>query len=267
MEKNPGDSILLLRRDFIRKSSKILTSYNITAKPIANGSYGSVHICTHILTHEKRAVRIIPRYKLKNAASFLNEIEILKLVDHPHIIRMYEWFEDPQNIYIVTDLCEGGELFGKIIDVKHFTEQVAAKLFYDMMHAVNYCNEKKICHKDLKPENFMFSIKDDLRSIKLIDFGFAEIFEDPSKLLYNIEIGRITMKARVGTAYYIAPEIIQGKYDEKCDVWSMGVILYVLICGAPPFYGRNDREVLESVKRGKYKFDRIFNNYISSNLG
>eukprot|EP00826_Nyctotherus_ovalis_P019615 TRINITY_DN1606_c0_g1_i2.p1 TRINITY_DN1606_c0_g1~~TRINITY_DN1606_c0_g1_i2.p1 ORF type:complete len:240 (-),score=66.85 TRINITY_DN1606_c0_g1_i2:74-793(-) len=214
--------IALNRKDFIRKSENIKDIYEVTPKPLASGSYGAVHVCIHKLTKDKRAVKIIPKYKLNNLENFLTEIELLRLVDHPQIIRMYEWFEDKSNIYIVMDLCQGGELFDKISSVGHFTEQVAAKLFKDMMSAVNYCYDRKICHKDLKPENFMFHNKDDLSSVKLIDFGLSQIFEDP-------KIGKIKMKAKVGTPYYIAPEVIKGNYDEKCDIWSMGVILYVLI--------------------------------------
>ena len=166
---------MLFRSDF----------YDINTKPLASGSYGAVHLCLQKETKIKRAVKIIPKYKINNVENFLNEIDLLRLVDHPQIIRMYEWFEDKANIYIVMDLCEGGELFDKISSVGHFDEKVAAELFKNMMQSVNYCYGKKVCHKDLKPENFMFHSKDDLSSIKLIDFGLSQIFEDPSIMLEN----------------------------------------------------------------------------------
>lgn len=181
-----GEDITLKRKAFIRKSDNIKDFYEITPNALASGSYGAVHACTHKVTKAKRAVKIIPKYKLNNLENFLNEVELLRLVDHPQIIRMYEWFEDKANIYIIMDLCEGGELFDKISSVGHFTEQVAAELFKNMMNAVNYCYDRKICHKDLKPENFMFHEKDDLSSIKLIDFGLSQIFEDPSSLCVNL---------------------------------------------------------------------------------
>ncbi len=181
MMKKPAEKAILLKRQaFIRKSENIKDFYDVVPRPLASGSYGAVHLCTQKITKEKRAVKVVPKYKLANVDNFLNEIELLKLVDHPNIIRMYEWFEDRTNIYIVMDLCEGGELFDKISAVGHFTEQVAAGLFKDMMNSVNYCYGKKICHKDLKPENFMFGSKDDFATIKLIDFGLSQIFEDPS---------------------------------------------------------------------------------------
>ena len=165
----------------LRKSENIKDFYDINTKPLASGSYGAVHVCMQKETKAKRAVKIIPKFKLSNLENFLTEVELLRLVDHPQIIRMYEWFEDKANIYIIMDLCEGGELFDKISSVGHFDEQVAAKLFRNMMNAVNYCCDRKICHKDLKPENFMFHNKDDISSVKLIDFGLSQIFEDPSK--------------------------------------------------------------------------------------
>ena len=250
MKKESDKDVLLKRKAFIRKSDRIREFYDITPKPLAAGSYGAVHLCTHKVTKENRAVKIVPKYKMTNVDNFLNEVELMRLVDHPNIIRLYEWFEDASNVFIVMDLCEGGELFDTISKVGHFTEQLAANLFRDMMGAVNYCCTKKICHKDLKPENFMFAAKDETSTIKLIDFGLSQTFEDP-------KIGKVRMKAKVGTPYYIAPEVIRGDYDEKCDVWSMGVILYILICGAPPFYGGNDLMILESVKKGKLEFDSM----------
>ena len=156
------EDIKLERKAFIRKSENIKDFYDINTKPLASGSYGAVHLCLQKETKTKRAVKIIPKYKISNVENFLNEIDLLRLVDHPQIIRMYEWFEDKANIYIVMDLCEGGELFDKISSVGHFDEKVAAELFKNMMQSVNYCYGKKVCHKDLKPENFMFHSKDDL---------------------------------------------------------------------------------------------------------
>ena len=102
--------------------------------------------------------------------------------DHPNIIRLYEWFEDKTNIYLVMDLCSGGELFEKISSVGSFNEHEAAKMFRQMMSSLSYCFVKKICHKDLKPENFMFASKDPNSTLKLIDFGLSQLFEDPSNI-------------------------------------------------------------------------------------
>ncbi len=175
-----SEDILLKRKAFIRKADNIRDFYDVVPKAMASGSYGAVHLCTQKITKERRAVKIIPKYKMASVENFLNEIELMRLVDHPNIIRLYEWFEDKVNVYIVMDLCEGGELFEKISAEGHFTEHVAANLFRDMMNSVNYCCTKKICHKDLKPENFMFASKGESSTIKLIDFGLSQMFEDPS---------------------------------------------------------------------------------------
>jgi len=190
MKKEAGKEILLKRKDFIRKSENIKDFYDLAPKPLASGSYGAVHIGTQKLTKEKRAVKIIPKYKMASVDVFINEIDLMRLVDHPNIIRLYEWFEDKSNVYIVMDLCDGGELFDKISSEGHFSEQVAATLFRDMMRAVNYCYGKKVCHKDLKPENFMFASKGEMSTIKLIDFGLSQLFEDPSNLTITLTLNR-----------------------------------------------------------------------------
>ena len=187
MKKTAESSVTFMRKDFITKSETIKDAYDVSAKALATGTYGAVHQCTHKITKVKRAVKIIPKYKMTDICNFLDEIELLKTVDHPHIIRIYEWFEDKNNVYVVMEMCEGGELFDKLTNEGHLSEALAANLFKDMMSAVNYCYSKKICHRDLKPENFMFVSKDTSSEIKLIDFGLSQIFEDSSiNLVCNV---------------------------------------------------------------------------------
>ena len=141
------------------------------------------------------------------------------------------------------------------------------------MHAINYMHKNKICHRDLKPENFLFKTKEKDSQIKVIDFGLSKVFgEDLFKInetvekqtLFKISKGKrkrkggkdVLMNTRAGTPYYIAPEVIAGEYNESCDIWSVGVILYVLLCGYPPFYGDNDNDIMHSVRVGKYDFPR-----------
>ena len=172
------------------------------------------------------------------------EIDILKNLDHPNILRLYEVFEDAKNIYLVTELCNGGELFDEIVSRTRFGERDAANVIKQLISAISYCHSKKVCHRDLKPENILIDNKESL-TIKLIDFGTSQRFEDEEK-----------MELVLGTAYYIAPEVLKGEYDEKCDVWSIGVILYILLSGEPPFPGGDDKEILRSVIQGKYSFKR-----------
>jgi calcium-dependent protein kinase len=145
------------------------------------------------------------------------------------------------------ELCTGGELFDRIVENTEngiqFTEKQAANLFRQMMSAINYCHKNGIVHRDLKPENLLYLNKDENSPIKVIDFGMSKRFDS-----------KHFMSEKVGTAYYISPEVLQGKYDEKCDIWSAGVILYIIICGYPCFNGEDDDEIFAAIQKGKIAF-------------
>jgi calcium-dependent protein kinase len=164
------------------------------------------------------------------------EIDILKNLIHPNIVRLYEVYEDKNSIFLVTELCDGRELFDEIIARGRFIEQEAAIVTKQMLQAIAYCHENNVAHRDLKPENILIDYKSK-GSIKVIDFGTSHVFQKEANVMHQM----------YGTAYYIAPEVLAGAYTEKCDVWSIGVILYVMLSGKPPFNGRNDREILAKV--------------------
>ena len=184
------------------------------------------------------------------------EINILKSLDHPNIIKVYEFFKTEKYIYIIEELCTGGELFDKIVDVKHFSETVACNIMRQLLSAVAYCHEKGIIHRDLKPENILIESSEeknkDFFHIKVIDFGTCEILKK-SKLTEQI-----------GTSFYIAPEVLKNGYNEKCDLWSCGVILYILLCGSPPFYGKNEKEIFSKILSGNFSFRHKIWNKISN---
>ena len=158
-----------------------------------------------------------------------NEVKILKMLDHPSIVKMYEFFEDRKNMYIVMDICKGGELFDDIVNRGKFPEKDAAILLRQVIATINYMHTHNIVHRDLKPENILLELNKDYMMCKLIDFGTAKI-QAPGEVL----------KERIGTPYYIAPEILSQQYDNKCDMWSIGVIAFVLLSGVKPFNGSND---------------------------
>lgn len=223
-------------------TTKITKEYKIWAEVIGRGAYGEVRKALHIPTNEMRAVKIIYKQECspEEQQNIFREVKVLKQLDHPNIIKIYEYFSDDKFIFIVTELMQGGELFDRIMDVHHFSERKAAEIFMQILSAVNYLHNHKIVHRDLKPENILF----DGDNIKLIDFGTSREFDPNTK-----------MKGTHGTPYYIAPEVLQHSYNEKCDVWSCGVILYILLSGSPPFNGNNDDEILNAVQRGQYSFD------------
>ncbi len=173
-------------------------------------------------------------------------MNILKGLDHPNIYKLYETWETDRIWFLSTEYCKGGELFYFIVkqESKHLSEGEAALIMRQGFSALKYLHDNNICHRDIKPENFLLYKDKKPDNIKLIDFGLA-------KKLSENEI----MSNPNGTAYYIAPEVLKGEYTVKCDVWSMGVVLYIMMCGRPPFKGKSNPEIISSVLKGEYHFD------------
>lgn len=149
----------------------------------------------------------------------------------------------------MTEICRGGELFDKIVEAEFFDEPTSAKIFKQILLSLNYCHKQGVAHRDLKPENFLFEEDDVNSDLKIIDFGLSKIITnhlDPAamqgfalKKVENVkELDRMHTKA--GTPNYISPEVLAGNYGVECDLWSAGCILYILLCGYPPFYGDDD---------------------------
>lgn len=186
---------------------------------------------------------------------FIHETDILKRLAHQNIITVYEMFEDQAQFYLVTELCKGGDLYDEITrrGNKLFSEADAAHVIKECLLAINHCHSEKICHRDLKPENILL---DTDNRVKLIDFGTAESFESQSG-----------MQGLIGTAYYIAPEVLneKGKYNEKCDIWSLGVILFMLLTGIPPFNGKTEDDIFAQIKKGTYSTTPLVKRKLSAN--
>jgi len=229
------------------RGARIQDSYDVDKKKIGEGSYGTVSICTNKATKHKRAVKALSKTQMKNVEKFKEEIRIMTAMDHPNIIKMYEAFEDKVKVYLVMELCTGGELFDRIIELGHFTEVQAAIVMQQMLRAVYYMHMNRFCHRDLKPENFLFATKEPIEQthLKIIDFGLAFEFTKD-----------VPMTTKAGTPFYVAPQVLEGKYDQAADLWSCGVIMYVLLCGYPPFWGDTDKKVLQKVSKGSFSFNR-----------
>ena len=178
----------------------------------------------------------------------LDEIEIMCQLDHPNIIKLEEVYESEDFIYLVEELCTGGELFDRLDEQPNYcyTEEQSANLVLQIVSAVQYIHSQGIIHRDLKLENFLFYSPDSDSNLKMIDFGLSK----------HLKYGN-REKDAVGTPYTVAPEVIKGSYDGKCDVWGVGVITFLLMCGDPPFGGCNG-EPLKIVRRnilgGRYQF-------------
>lgn len=142
------------------------------------------------------------------------------------------------------ELAAGGELFDKIVQSQRFSERRAADYMKKMLSAIKHLHEHQICHRDLKPENFLFSDNTPDAEIKLIDFGLSKRFGTNEKIHSE---KKIKLKTVVGTPYYVAPEVLKGSYDNSCDIWSLGIILYIFLCGYPPFEGDNSKEIFKTV--------------------
>lgn len=215
-------------------------------KKLGSGAFGDVRLCFHMISNIERAVKIFRKDLATDEdkkKQLMNEIDILKSLDHPNIVRVYEFFEDKMRFYIVMEHCRGGELFTEITKRSSFSESHAAQIARQLLSAIAYLHEHNIVHRDLKPENILLEETGDISNLKLIDFGASAYFQKNHQ-----------MKTILGTAYYISPEVLNGNYTEKCDLWSCGVIVFILLSGHPPFDGRNDTEIIEHVQKGKFKF-------------
>lgn len=222
------------------------------SKMLGEGSYGKVTKGVDKSTGAVRAIKNIDRSKISDEKRFEDEVNIQQQLDHPNIVKLYEVFKDAKRIYLVMELCTGGELFDRIVKEaeKHnnegaFDERGASTYMQQILGAMYYLHSHNFVHRDIKPENFLLQNERSDSDIKVIDFGLAKRFEPGA--------GQ-AMKTKAGTPYYVSPQVLTGAYDEKCDIWSCGVIAYILLCGYPPFYGDNDTAILRAVKKGEFEF-------------
>ena len=214
---------------------------------LGEGSFASVYKVQNRITDSIRAMKVINKSANISAEAdkeIFNEINILRTLDHPNILKIFEFYSNKESYSIITELCSGGELFQEIIDRGPFNENYSAYVMFQIFSAINYCHNMKIVHRDLKPENILIVDREKTNNfprVKICDFGTSKMFEK----------GAVQRKL-VGSSYYIAPEVLNKSYDEKCDLWSCGVILYILLSGRPPFAGDNDKEIMSRVATGKY---------------
>jgi calcium/calmodulin-dependent protein kinase I len=214
---------------------------------LGTGAFSTVRAGFHRSnTDISYAVKCINRKKLseEDEAALLDEVAILKEMEHSHIIRLYDFFTEPATYYLVMERMRGGELFDRIVAKAYYNEKEARDTCKIVLEAVGYCHKNHVAHRDLKPENLLLLSEDDDSAVKIADFGFA-------KKVY----AHNSLKTQCGTPGYVAPEILEGTpYDERADMWSVGVILYILLGGYPPFIESTQRDLFRKIRKGDYEF-------------
>ena len=243
----------LKKEQFInRRTGSVKDHYEFTGTILGEGGFGKVHEIKERDTGRLLACKQIPRNKIRNQMRFVNEVLALKECDHPNIVKLYEVLEEEEDVFLIQEKLNGGELFDYITDKDYLSENEAAKIFLQIIKSLIYCHERELIHRDLKPENFMFKSNKPDSSLKLIDFGYARIFQKKS----DDEIGKLQrMRSKVGTENFMAPEIILRNYSSSCDIWAAGVILYIMLCGFYPFEGEDEKETFKLIENIDYDFD------------
>ena len=251
----PGsDKTINSNEKIISRNQNNLTEIYNVEKQLGEGGYGQVFLVRHKKMNLLRAMKMISVNSKNEEEQTDEEIELLKQLDHPNIVKLFEYFSDEDKYYLITEYCKGGDLFDLIKKKRKFSEMSAAYIMYQIFRALFYCHSTHhLMHRDIKPENIVVfkenNTGEDLYGVKLIDFGIAKIF---NKLDKNKE-----QKIK-GSFNYIAPEVIKRNYDEKCDIWSCGVILYILVIGTYPFNGNDKNEILYNIEHGNYTFPEWF---------
>lgn len=244
---NSSQDIKINHDNLISQNENFLAKEYDIIKIIGKGAFGKVYKVFHKKTKQFRAMKTVKKDSINyqdDEHCFLKEIEVLRLLDHPNILKIFEFYTDDLNYYVMTELIEGGDLYDEIYKMKSIGEKDAALIMMQLLSAVGYMHSKNIVHRDIKPENILLeNICMDEIMIKLIDFGNSNYFDKTTHL-----------SLKVGTPYYIAPEILKKDYNHKCDIWSCGVIMYLLLTGGPPFDGPDEQAIIHRVKSGQYSY-------------
>lgn len=229
-----------------RPMEDVRSTYNI-GKELGRGQFGVTHLCTHKVTGEQFACKTIAKRKLVNKEDIEDvrrEVQIMHhLTGQPNIVELKGAYEDKHSVHLVMELCAGGELFDRIIAKGHYTERAAASLLRTIVQIVHTCHSMGVIHRDLKPENFLLLNKTENAPLKATDFGLS-VFYKQGEVFKDI----------VGSAYYIAPEVLKRRYGPEVDIWSIGVMLYILLSGVPPFWAESEHGIFNAILRGHVDF-------------
>lgn len=223
----------------IRPTDDINSMFSFGQK-LGEGRFGVTHVAQNKQSGKQFACKSVSKKKLNSPQEIKDlryEIEVMHhLVGYDGVVQLNSAYEDPGYVHLVMELCGGGDLFHAITSKHHYSEKDAASMMRTILQALGYCHTMGVLHRDLKPENFLLSENGPNAKIKIADFGLSTFFKE-GELFNDV----------VGSPYYIAPEVLRRKYSKEADIWSCGVILYILLCGSPPFYGKDEREIFKAV--------------------
>ncbi|CAL4919450.1 unnamed protein product [Urochloa decumbens] len=245
--KRVSSAGLLVGSVLKRKTENLKDKYSL-GRRLGQGQFGTTYLCVERSTGKEFACKSILKRKLvtdDDVEDVRREIQIMyHLAGHPNVISIRGAYEDAVAVHLVMELCAGGELFDRIVQRGHYTERKAAELARVIVGVVEVCHSMGVMHRDLKPENFLFVDQKEEAALKTIDFGLS-IFFRPGQIFTDV----------VGSPYYVAPEVLKKKYGPEADVWSAGVIIYILLCGVPPFWAENEQGIFEEVLHGRLDFE------------
>jgi calcium/calmodulin-dependent protein kinase I len=227
------------------KKDDCLKHYKM-GKTLGTGSFATVKKATHKSEGGVWAIKCINKANLAadDEEALQTEVNIMNQVSHPNIITLKEVYDTPKTFYMVIEIMSGGELFDRIVEKEKYGEEEARAVIKKVASALAYCHEQGIVHRDLKPENLLLSSAEDDAEIKIADFGLAKLLKQET-----------LMQTACGTPGYVAPEILEGSsYDSSVDVWSLGVITYIILCGFPPFYDENNAQLFAAIKSGSFDY-------------
>ncbi|KAG1368313.1 calcium-dependent protein kinase 19 [Cocos nucifera] len=232
----------------LRKAFEDVRSFYTLGKELGRGQFGVTYLCTEMATGKRYACKSISKRKLSSVndrEDIRREVQIMQhLTGQANIVEFKGAYEDRHSVNLVMELCEGGELFDRIIAKGHYSERAAATICRAIVNVVHICHFMGVMHRDLKPENFLLATKDEGAMLKATDFGLSVFIED-GKVYRDI----------VGSAYYVAPEVLRRSYGKEIDVWSAGVILYILLSGVPPFWAETEKGIFDAILQGYIDFE------------
>ena len=257
-----GYQISYSKKNFIIQGAGAFGAIYSKIQELGRGSYGKVFRVQNKKTKNIYACKELAKKKINDIEKFKNEIKIMSKTDHPSIIKLYEIYEDSRYIDLVMEQCLGGSLLDRLLKMMEeedemFSEKEAAIIFKQIITAISYCHNQGICHRDLKLENVLFLTSQEDSPIKIIDFGLSQCVEKKKlvQIITGKNFGTMNMQSPVGTPHYVSPEVIKGNYNQKCDIWSAGVILFVMLGGYFPFDGNTDNEVYKAISKKKFNFN------------